>query len=292
MPEQTPIAEETAGPRVSAVLVGYNQASQLRRAIEALEHSRDRERLEILMVDCGSQDESSRIDADFPAINMLRLPHHFGATKAMNIATRTAKGDLIFFQSPEVEVQPDTISRLAVALDEDPGATAICPLLVDANGEPASKFSRIPAPGNVDVAAAAAQKPDLTQDSIAVEYPGLDALMVRKQFIRGMNYFDERFGHYWADADLAMQTRRAGKKIRLYPAIHAILHAEPDPLETEPLGMADRTLGAAAFLGKYYGFFSGLSFRISAVLKALGRFDFRLLGYLIRGQKLDGSQPA
>jgi GT2 family glycosyltransferase len=288
MPEQIALAEETAGPRVSAVLVSYNQAEGLRRAIQALEQSRDREKLEILVVDCGSQDDSSRLDAEFPALNMLRLPHHFGATKAMNIATRTAKADLIFFQSPTVEVQPDTISKLAAALEEDSEAIAACPLLLDPDGQPVSKFARIPAPGIID---AVAPSPDLTQDSVVVEHPGLQALLVRKQFIRGMNYFDERhLGHYWADADLAMQSRRAGKKIRLYPSIHATLHPEADPLEGDPLAEADRALGAAAFLAKYYGFFTGFNFRLTSIFKTLGRFDFRLLGYLVRGQKLDGTQ--
>ena len=287
MPQEETLVEEPLGPRVSAVLVGYNQAPQLRRALEALQRSRDAERLEILVVDCGSQDESSRLDADYPAMNMLRLPHHFGATKAMNIATRTAKADLAFFLSPSVEVEPDTVSRLAALLEEDPSAAAVCPLLVNAAGEPVSKISRLPTPSNVQPEPASA---DWTQDSIVVEYPGRDAIMVRKQFIRGMNYFDQRFGQHWADADLAMQIRRAGKKIRLYPAIRATLHPEPDPLQEETLSEADRALGAAAFFGKYYGFFSGLSFRLVAILKALGRFNFRLLGYLLSGQKLDGTQ--
>jgi len=287
MPQEETFVEEPLGPRVSAVLVGYNQAPQLRRALEALQQSRDAERLEILVVDCGSQDESSRLDADYPAMNMLRLPHHFGATKAMNIATRTAKADLAFFLSPSVEVEPDTVSRLAALLEEDPSAAAVCPLLVNSAGEPVSKISRLPTPSNVQPEPASA---DWTQDSIVVEYPGRDAIMVRKQFIRGMNYFDQRFGQHWADADLAMQIRRAGKKIRLYPAIRATLHPEPDPLQEETLSEADRALGAAAFFGKYYGFFSGLSFRLVAILKALGRFNFRLLGYLLSGQKLDGTQ--
>jgi len=50
-----------------------------------------------------------------------------------------------------------------------------------------------------------------------------------------------------------------------------------------------RLLGGAAFLGKYYGFFSGFSFRPSAILEAFGRFDLRLVSLLISGQKLDGS---
>ena len=133
-------------------------------------------------------------------------------------------------------------------------------------------------------------KVDYAEDSVAVEYPGIDALMVRKQFIKGMNYFDERYGHFWADADLAMQVKHAQKKIRIYPRIRAIYRPEPDPLADDPTFAADRALGAAHFLGKYNGFLAGLGFRITSIFRALGRMDFRQLASLVSGQKLDGSQ--
>ena len=296
-PEPAPYPEgpeEPSGPKVSAILVSYNRASALRRAIEALERSQGREQLEILVVDCGSQDESPNIDADYAGIDMLRLPHHFGATKAMNIGTRTAKGDLVFYLSPEVEVSPDTVVRLAERLDADPDVVAVCPLLVDAEGRPISKIQKIPT-AEIFAATCRGEEPapesvDLTAESVAVEYPGIDALMVRKQFVKGMNYFDERYGQFWADADLAMQVHRAQKKIQLYPAIRATYRPGPDPLAGDPLLNADRALGAAVFLGKYNGFMAGLGFRIAAILRALGRLDLRQFTSLVSGQKLDGSQ--
>jgi GT2 family glycosyltransferase len=288
-----PEAEEPSGPRVSVILVAFNQAPALRRAIEALERSQERERLEILVVDCGSQDESPQLDAHYPAVQILRLPQHFGATRAMNIALRTAKAELVLFLSPSVEVAPDTVTRLAARLDDsensDASAAAVCPLLCDPSGQTVSRAYLIP---SADALAAGALEPmsiDATQESIAVQYAGRDAILARKQFIRGMNYFDERFGEYWADLDLAMQIGRAGKKIRLYPSIRATLHPDPDPLEGDAVAGADRILGAAAFLGKYRGGLAGFRFRFAAILKALGRFDLRGMGLLISGEKI-GSQ--
>ncbi|MCU1339436.1 MAG: glycosyltransferase-like protein [Bryobacterales bacterium] len=302
-PAQKPerVEQEPQAPRVSAILVGYNQAPALRRAIEALEHSRDRDRLEILVVDCGSRDESTQLDADYPAINMLRLPHHLGAARAMNIATRTAKADLLFYISPDVEVGPDTVSALADRLQPhaetpDTEIAAVCPLLVDAEGHPASRIHPIPTRAELSEAARGAELPnvqlDVTQESITVAYPELDAVLIRKHFVRSMNYFDQRFGHYWADADLAMQIRRAGKQIRLFPAIRATYHPASDPLEGDALARADRVSGAAALVGKYEGTGAALSFRLVAVLSALARFDLGLVGKLTGGQKLDGSQAA
>jgi glycosyltransferase involved in cell wall biosynthesis len=283
-----PPPEEPVEPRVTAILVAYNQAPALRRAIQALERSENRNRLEILVVDNGSQDESAQLDTEFEGVTMMRLPHYFGATKAMNIGTRTAKAEIVFYLSPNVEVAPDTITKLADYLEADADAAAVCPLLIDPDGRQSLKIQKIPS--RATLSDPQYQRLDLTLDSVAVEYPGLDALMTRKFFIKGMNFFDERYGNSFADADLAVQIRRAQKKIRVYTAIRATYHAEPDPMAGDPLYAADRALGAAAFLGKYDGFFAGLTFRIAAILRALGRFDFRLLSALVTGQKLDGSQ--
>src|SRR5437773_1476288 len=111
--------EEPLGLRVSAILISYNQAAALRRSLQALEASRDRERLEIVVVDCASSDESSQMDTEFPAINLLRLPHHIGSARAMNIATRTAKADLVLYISPGVEVEPATVAALADRLEPE-----------------------------------------------------------------------------------------------------------------------------------------------------------------------------
>ncbi len=274
---------------MSAILVSLNQIEPLRRAIAALERSTDRERLEILVVDLGSDDGSAQLDTEFPAIVTLRLPHNFGATKAMNVSTRTAKSDLVFYLSPDVEVEPDTVRKLADKLEEDSDAAAVCPLLVDEGGKPVSRIYKLPTKESFK----GDQTPvaiDLAQESVNVEYPGRDAILVRKQFVKGMNYFDERFGEFWADADLAMQIRRGLKKIRLYPSIKALRRGDTSPPANKGLLAADRAGGAAAFIGKYHGFMGGLGFRTGAIFRALGHFDFKQLIALASGQKIDGSQ--
>ncbi len=288
--------QESLGPKVSAILVAHNQAPALRRSIQALERSTERERLEILVVDCGSQDGSAQLDDEYPDITILRLPHHFGATRAMNIGTRTAKGELVFYLAPEVEVAPDTVVKLSERLEADADAVAVCPLLVDTRGQVVSRAWKIPDRDVFVQVCGGKEMPgadiDVSQDAIDVEYPGRDAILVRRQFVKGMNYFDERYGHFWAEADLAMQIRRSLKRIRLYPGIRATVHSAPDPAAHEPVFTVDRALGAAHFLAKYHGFFAGLQFRVVAILKALVSFRLGELPALVSGQKVDGSQSA
>lgn len=287
-------AQQPNGLQVSVILIGHNQAGPLRRAISALENSQRRDRMEILLVDCGSSDDSPRLDVEFPSINILRLPHHFGATKAMNIATRTAKADLLLFLSPDVEVAPDSVTRLAERLEQDPDAAAACLLLINTAGKPSSNFYPFPTPESLVAAAVGDPLPraqvDLAADAVNIEYAGREALLVRRQFVAGMNYFDERFGEYWADADLAMQIRRSGKRIRLYPSLRATRASISDPLANEAIAINDRATGAAALVAKYHGFMAGLAFRLKVILRGIILFKFGLVGAMLGGQKLDGSQ--
>src|SRR6202042_3513196 len=147
--EPEPRLEEIDVPpaiRVTALIFSYDSAPALRRCLAALEGSNDRSSIEILVVDCGSHDESAQLDSEFSNVTMLRLPRYFGRTKALNIGTRTAAGDLLLFMTPEVEVLPTTIPALVSHLESDPETVAVCPLLLDTQSEPTEQFFRLPTP--------------------------------------------------------------------------------------------------------------------------------------------------
>jgi len=131
-------------PKIAAIIIAHNQAAELRRAIAALERSDQREQLEILVVDCASDDSTAEVAEEFPGITMQRLPENFGATKALNIATRTARAEYLFLLSPDVEVAPDAITRLAEKLDAETSVTGACPLLVDGDGKPVMRARPFP----------------------------------------------------------------------------------------------------------------------------------------------------
>jgi GT2 family glycosyltransferase len=279
-------------PKVTAILIAHNQAVELRRALAALEGSQQREQLEILVVDCASEDDTEECTQGFPGVTVLRLPQHFGATKALNIATRTARGEFLFLLSPDVEVAADTVAGLVERLDAHADTLAVCPLLRDEQGQPAPHVQALPDRESLTCFCATGEvrRPalDLTQESVTVAYAGREALLVRKQFVAGMNYFDERFGEYWADADLAMQIRRTGRKVRLYPGIQATWHAAGRPASDDVTHQSDRIVGAAQLLSKHQGFFAGLGFRWAAIFSALIHFDFALFSALMGGTKLGG----
>jgi GT2 family glycosyltransferase len=283
-------------PKIAAILIVHNQTVELRRAIAALERSEHREQLEILVVDCASDDSIASVAEEFPGITMQRMPENFGATKALNIATRTARAEYLLLLSPYVEVAPDTAVRLAETLDADPSLTGACPLLIDNDGRPLARTRRFPdrqslaeVRGGSELGWISIPEETLVLERSTVLYPGRDALLVRKQFITGMNYSDERFGEYWADADLAIKIRKAGRRVEICSGIRATWHPATEATPNDTVHKSDRILGAAALLSKHEGFLAGFGFRTAAMLGALIRFDFPLFAALAGGKKV-GSQ--
>ena len=277
--------------KVTALIFSYDSAPALRRCLAALEGSNDRESIEILVVDCGSHDESAQLDSEFTNVTMLRLPRYFGRTKALNIGTRTSAGEYLFFMTPDVEVLPTTIPSLVARLEAEPETVAVCPLLLDTETHPAQQFFRLPTPATgleltpMDIVKSA--------DVAPVEYATFQAFLVRKFFVKGLNYLDERYGDSWSDAELCYQIRRVSRKTEALPLVTALYTpGSPYAESARTILAADRVHGAAVYFGKHYGFLSGMVFRIKAILKALFTFRIPLFAALVSGTKIDGSQSA
>jgi GT2 family glycosyltransferase len=282
-------------PRVSALIVSCNSAGPLRRCLAALERSEERDRMEVLVVDAGSRDESPQLDSEFPSVTFLRLPKNFGLVKAMNIGMRTAKGEFFFFVDPNVEVLPGAVPALAARLEAETEAVAVCPLLVTPEGGAEPDLYQLPGPKSIGRAARAgrwepAGAVDLGKEKIQVEFPGMAALMARSYFLKGIRYIDERYGNSWAGAEICHQIRRASRRVLLFPGIRATRHPEParvylDTPRARALLEADWALGAAAFAAKHFGFGAGLKVRLSALPGRPSRLMF-----VLTGQKIDGTQ--
>ncbi len=262
------------------VVVSCNRVELLRRCLESLEKSEGRDTFQVIVVDNGSSDGSAQLDTDFPHVQYVRVPKNFGLTKALNLGWRAADSPYVLFLHDDTEVEPQTVLRLAEALDANPNAAAVCPLLVDAEGRPAPQLGSLPPDDRFRPAEPGAEAAE-------VEYPRGAALMIRVFVIRAIRQIDERYGQFGSDADLAAQIRRASKKILLIPAAKVRHYGSEARTAAE---RADLLLARAVFLGKYRGFAAGIQARIAAVLGPLFSFQFGVFKNTLSGQKIDGTQ--
>ncbi len=82
--------------------------------------------------------------------------------------------------------------------------------------------------------------------------------MIRKNFVAGMNYFDERFRQYWADADLAIKIRKAGRRIEMYPGVRATWHVSAEPASNDAVHKSDQHSGRGAAPEQTLRLFGGI----------------------------------
>ncbi len=261
-------------------VVSHNRADVLRKCLDSLERTEGRERLQLIVVENGSRDGSAQVVEEFPDVQLIRLPKNFGLTKAMNLGWRAADAEYVLFLHEDTELEASVVARLADALDADPAAAAVCPLLVDGEGNPAPQFGALPPDGEWEVA-------EPGSEPIAVDYPRGAALMVRVFLIKAVRQIDERYGQFGGDADLAAQILRAGKKILLIPEAR-VRHHGGRPADA--LVRADFRLGCAVFAGKYLGFLAGLRARLGSVFGPLLRLQLAEVRHTLAGQKIDGTQ--
>jgi GT2 family glycosyltransferase len=260
--------------RVSVIVVSRNRCDLLRQSLEALGTAH-----QIIVVDNGSTDGAAALDSEFPAARFIRLPKNFGLTKALNLGIRGAEGDYLLLLHDDARISAESVSQLADVLETNPDVGAVAPLL---EGTP--EWREMPSPAHPypewHTAEGGADR-DVPSVSGA-------ALMLRHQFIRAMRQIDERYGQSGSDADLCAQVvRRAAKKVRIVcnvKGLHDVLGKDDSMLA------ADREIGTIVFLGKYYGFWAGMKYRIASSLKAVFTFRLGMAKYLLSNQKLDGTQ--
>jgi len=240
------------------------------------------------------------MDAEFSNVTVLRLPRNFGKTRARNIGARTAKAELVFFLDPEVEVTPGAVMDIAAAVEADPQAVAAIPHLLDEEGRPGPAAGRLP--GRAALAAACRTDSGLPLGPIEgdVEFTSDAALLVRRSFLRGLNFLDEkRYSEYWGEVELFWRIHDAGKRIVVATApvtLHRRKTSFQVPRSEQALLAADRVAGAAAFVGKHEGWSARFSFVAGQFFSALGAalrepgYGLRLAMGILNGHRIDGTQ--
>jgi hypothetical protein len=297
-PEETLPAEK---PALSVVIVSRNRIEALRQTLAAIYAAGAGSPPEVVVVDAGSSDGSAEIDSEFASVRLVKMPHNFGRTRARNIGIRTATGELILLLDPGVVLGAAAAERLREILAADARAAAAAPRLRGAGGEAIPQSFALP--DAATLARACVTGASLCTESGAARaecvWPG--ALMFRKSFLGGMNYFDEkRFGDAFAELDLFRQIRHAGRDIIISDEVPAVvLQREPEPATpaARALVACDRIAGAAALLAKQHGAMAAISFQIKMLLGALAALPRpaesaharRVLAGLLSGVKIDGS---
>lgn len=291
MTSETPAAGAEPLPSVSAIVIAVDQEPQLRALIASLREQAAGLTLQIVLVDAGSKDGSAALDREFSDVSVLKMRRYFGMARARNMGVRAAQGDYLLFIEPSMSLPVGALARMVSALEQGAGA-ALQPTSH-------SQVLRLPSPG--DLYQAWRQDGDLS--GLATEggpWVTNCAVLVRKSFIQGMNYFDERYGEFGPELEFFFQLKVSGKPVVILEGAAGgdAVGGWPDQAHDrrdQALLSADFVNGMAVFAAKHGG--SGYGVRIKAAFAALvdllthpGEIGYRfaILVDILNGQQVDG----
>jgi GT2 family glycosyltransferase len=167
---------------------------------------------ETLVVDNGSTDDTAAILTRWPDVWVLRFPTNRGFAAAVNAGIRAARTDLVVLLNNDTEVEPGWLAALLGALRDHPEAgmatskvrlfdrreilhtTGDC---VDLAGRPSNRGVWEQDTGQWDAA-----RDVFGANAAAAAY--------RRALFDDVGLFEEAFGSYMEDVDLAWRARLAG----------------------------------------------------------------------------------
>jgi GT2 family glycosyltransferase len=182
-----------ARPLVSLIAVNHEGAGILERFLAGVARS-DYQPRELLIVD---NDGSAAPFAGREGVQVIRSPENLGFGRGCNLGARHARGELLLFLNPDVELEADTVSVLVRDLRATEGA--------------AVAFATSLEPGS------AHERRHPVEDVASMS--GAVVLVEREHFER-LGGFDPAIFLYHEDTDLSYRTILAGRRaLKVWDAV-------------------------------------------------------------------------
>lgn len=226
---------------VSAVLVNYNAGGELRLALRSIADELAEYAWEAVVVDNASFDDSVTIVAEFaPRARLIRNQQNLGFARAVNQGIAATSSGLVLVMNPDCRLTPGAFASLRRELEQSDSCAVVGPRMLDpdgsvqgsARGDPdmfTGLFGRTTLLRRLLPDLAISKRNVVTDEairqgpaSLSVDWLSGACLLARRDALRKVDGFDERYFLYWEDADLCRRLRGIGYEVRYVPAATAV----------------------------------------------------------------------
>ena len=120
---------------LSILIVNWNTRELLRACLGSIFAFPPQDEFEVIVVDNASKDDgAAMVEAEFPAVRLVRSDRNEGYAKGNNMAFELARGDWLLTLNPDTEVFEGTLDRAIEALSANPDSGALGARLVLPDG--------------------------------------------------------------------------------------------------------------------------------------------------------------
>ncbi len=217
---------EVASPEVSVIIPVFNQWELTRACLTSIAASAPLERLELILVDDASTDETPRELARVANLHVVRNTLNTGFTRAVNRGAAVARGRYLLFLNNDTRVLPGWLEALVEAVSQPDIAAAGSKLLFPSGLlQEAGGIIWSDASGWNVGRGRNPRRPEYNYRR-DVDYCSAASLIVRREAFTQAGGFDERYAPaYYEDADLCFTLRAAGQRV-VYEPSSVVVHVE------------------------------------------------------------------
>jgi hypothetical protein len=225
--------------KLSVVVVSYNVKDLLRQTIQSVYDTYKSNDLQVIVVENGSADGSGEmVQKEFPKVNYIESKVNLGFSKGNNLARGVIKGDLVLFLNADTKVSENTLETCIKKLTSDPRIGAVSCKVMLPNGKIDYSCHRgLPTPWNTFCYWTGLSKifPKSktfsgykatylnTNESHFIDCVSGTFIMVKKEVLEKVNWWDEDYFWNGDDIELCYQIKKVGYKI-WYEASVDIMH--------------------------------------------------------------------
>lgn len=271
---------------VSIIIVNWNTRDLLAGCLRSVYDTVRDLSFEVLVVDNASSDGSAQMVRErFPLVRLIENVENVGFAAANNLAMAQAQGRYILLLNSDASLPSGALDRLIAFADARPRAGVVGVQLVNADGSFQAAWNRFPTPltmllepwGIVQWVTRNPYYPSCPPGQAAhvqqCDWVGGACLLARAEAVAQVGLLDERFFMYSEEMDWCRRMRFAGWEIWYTPDVRVVHLGGGSAARFSYAQLSRLYRSKAVYAEKHFGRVMGkavsLSFRVSAVVKAL-----------------------
>ena len=234
-------------PQVSVILVNYNAGRELELALRSVADELADQQWEAVVVDNASSDGSAAVVAKLaPHVRLVHNDKNIGFARGVNQGLAATSGSFVLIMNPDCRLAAGAFGLLRRELEQSDSYAIAGPRILNpdgsvqgsARGDPdmlTGLFGRTTLLRRLLPGLAVSRRNVVSGDaahggdgSVTVDWLSGACVLARREALRRVDGFDERYFLYWEDADLCRRLRAIGSQVRYVPravAIHRVGHS-------------------------------------------------------------------
>jgi hypothetical protein len=253
-------------PLLSIIIVTWNSEEFIEACLESIFETKGSIDLEVIVIDNASEDGTVKIIKEFELeVRLISNQKNLGYAKGNNQGIEIARGEYLLLLNPDVELQDNCLKLMLRFLQEHKGIDGLGPQLLNKDGSIQPSCREFPDftillwevtglsylfPRNRTFGRWRMGYFDF-KSAREVEQPMGSCLLLRREVLRKVGTFNERFPIFFNDVDLCYRIKESGGKLYFYPEAKALHYKGGSTQKAKPKMILSSHSSFFRFLNKH-----------------------------------------